>query len=507
LNYDVIVVGGGLGGLTAAITAAKRGRKTLLLEKHSTVGGLAAGFTRKGFYFDSGMSRVMKASVAGGLKALGLLDKADLRPHRAVWNVEGQWIEFGNLGEFFVKVAELFPEEKAAFQTFYQKEVLPREKTYGLLFADMTRMGFVKKAAHIFRIIGALPSIGKNLSPKLSEHEVMGRYFSKDGRAFSFLMEKDAEVDYRGEMSFATKVGKWYTQMFNVYPAAGFQGLCDLMAAEFQASGGELRTSAGVRKIVIQGGKAVGVELGKEEAIEVISADNIICCIDLNKALRNLVGIQNLPEGLESRLDKSKLSSPMPILYLGLNLPEARLKECFRGYDEVMLYPSITPAREEKSFFTDHPVVAHTSCFINSSHAPENKSSIQVYLSDPGKEWMNNWGIVDGKRTDSYRQVKKMVIDQVLGLLEKIVPDLSNRSLIEVCELGTPFTIERYTGNTGGSGLGYRLDADYINSKKFGRYFDRCEGIGNLFFAGQQTGYPGSVINAMGSGKHAGKLV
>jgi hypothetical protein len=51
------------------------------------------------------------------------------------------------------------------------------------------------------------------------------------------------------------------------------------------------------------------------------------------------------------------------------------------------------------------------------------------------------------------------------------------------------------------------MDKDFINSRKFGKYFDLYKGIKNLFFAGQQTGYPGSIMNAFGSGKHAGKLV
>jgi phytoene dehydrogenase-like protein len=79
-----------------------------------------------------------------------------------------------------------------------------------------------------------------------------------------------------------------------------------------------------------------------------------------------------------------------------------------------------------------------------------------------------------------------MVIEQVLEMLKKIVPELSDRSLIEVSELGTPFTIERYTGNTNGSGLGFCMDKDFINPKKFGKYFDHFEGIKNLFFAGSK---------------------
>jgi phytoene dehydrogenase-like protein len=101
MKYDVIVIGGGLGGLMAGITAAKRGKRTLLLEKHVTVGGLAAGFTRKGYYFDAGMSRCMGASIRGFLKEIGILEQADLRLQRAVWNIAGQWIDYDRLDGFF----------------------------------------------------------------------------------------------------------------------------------------------------------------------------------------------------------------------------------------------------------------------------------------------------------------------------------------------------------------------------------------------------------------------
>jgi phytoene dehydrogenase-like protein len=121
MRYDAIVIGGGLSGLTAGITAAKRGKKILLLEKHLTVGGLAAGFTRKGYYFDSGMSRVMGASIRGALKEMSLLEKADLKPHQAIWNIEGRWIDYSRLNRFFAGLAELFPEEgsgKSSLRSF-----------------------------------------------------------------------------------------------------------------------------------------------------------------------------------------------------------------------------------------------------------------------------------------------------------------------------------------------------------------------------------------------------
>jgi phytoene dehydrogenase-like protein len=507
MRYDAIIVGGGLSGLTAGITAAQRGKKILLLEKHGTVGGLAAGFTKKGYYFDSGMSRVMGASIRGALKEMGLLEKADLKPHRAIWNIAGRWIEYSHLNRFFAGLAELFPEERGAILSLYEKEVRPGEKLFEIVFKDMSGMKAPRKALHLLHLFSAFPAISKAMSAKETEGDVLARYLNKDGRSYTFLREKEDEVDYRGEMSFGTKVGKWYTQMFNVYPGLGFQGLADTMAAVIVDHGGEVRTSTAVRKIIIEDGQAVGVKAGKDDEGQELLAGSIICCIDLNKVFHGLIGTQFVDAEFIARLDRSKLSFPIPILFLGLNVPSQKMKEHFQGYEEVFYYPAIETRKDEEGFFRDHPMVIHSSCFHCSGHSPANKSNLQVYLSGARKGWMDDWGIKDGKRAEAYREIKKMVIQQLLETLEKIVPDLKNRSLIEVCELGTPFTIERYTGNTEGSGLGFRMDEDYINSKKFGKYFDRYEGIKNLYFAGQQTGYPGGVVNALGSGKHAGKLV
>jgi all-trans-retinol 13,14-reductase len=506
MKYDVIVIGGGLGGLMASTTAAKRGKKTLLLEKHATVGGLAAGFTRKGYYFDAGMSRCMGASIQPFLKDIGILEQTGLRPQHAIWNIEGQWIDYDRLDSFFDGLAKRFPEEKEALRALYVRAVRPKERLFALLFADTGAMPPLQKRLHTLRLLVTMPAIVKSMSSKVMEKEVLGKHLDRNGRAYAFLAEREDEVDYRGEMTFMTKVGKWYTQMFNVYPAAGFQGLADAMAAVITAHGGEVRTSARVSQVLIANGQAVGVEVQKHSGTETLYADRIICCIDLRKAVCQLIGTQHVDADFVANLDKSRLSCAIPLLFLGVNVPPQRIKECFQGHEEVFYCPAIEPGQGE-AFFSDHPLVVHSSCLHNPSHAPAGKSALQAYLSCPPAGWMDHWGIQDGKRTEQYKLVKEMVIGQVLGALENLIPELHDRSLIQVCELGTPFTIERYTGSTDGCGLGFRMDEDYIHPKGFGKYLERCPGIENLYFAGQQAGYPGGVGIALGSGKHAGELV
>jgi phytoene dehydrogenase-like protein len=438
---------------------------------------------------------------------LGLWDKAEVRAQRAIWNVAGCWIEYDDLEEYFHGLAELFYEEKDGLLQLYEQEVRPTAALLLPVFTSMSGMPLPRKILHILRIFRAMSALSKSRSASLMEGDVLARYLRPDGRAYAFLVEKEDEVDYRGEMTFMTKVGKWQTQTANVYPAIGFQGVADEMAALFETHGGEVRTCASVSHILIENGRAVGVDVEVHGKKETIYARNIVCCLDLKRSLRQLVGYRYLNVDLVERLEKTKLSRAIPILYLGVNIPPEVIRSRFHGRDEVLFFPTLQPARDGKAFFKNHEMVVHSSCFHNPAHAPAGKTNLHVYLSCPPDGWMENWGLVDGMRTDRYREIKEMVIADCLVALQELIPELGDRSKIEVCELGTPFTLERYTGNTEGSCLGYRMDADYINSKKFGAYFDRCPGVTHLFFAGQQTGYPGGLINAFKSGEHAGKLV
>jgi len=503
-QYDAIVIGGGLSGLMAGITAAKRGKKVVLLEKHATVGGLAAGFTRKGYYFDAGMSRCMDY-IRRPLQEVGV--KVDLKPQKAIWNVAGCWVDYTTLEGFFSGLGGVFQEERSCLRMLYEKEIRPAEAILEAFFTGMDGNDFVEKALGILRLARAMRSMKKMKSLQGMEGDIFGKYLDPGGAAYAFLQEKEDEVDYRGEMTFFTKVGKLYSQTLNFYPSNGYQGLVEDMSAVIETHYGDVRTCADVEKILIENGKAVGVELKMHGRSETIYGKKVICCIDLNKTFRQLIGSEFIDAGLLERLEKSQLARAIPIFYLGVDIPPEKVRQYFQGHEEVCYYPEIDPDPKGAHFYRGHSMVVHASCFHNPAHAPAGKTNLQVYLSCPPDGWMENWGLVDGMRTDRYREIKEMVIADLLCALENLIPDLHDRSRIEVGELGTPFTLERYTGNTQGSCLGYRMDADALNSKKFGRYFDSYPGIANLYFAGQQTGYPGGVLNALGSGKHAGKLV
>jgi phytoene dehydrogenase-like protein len=174
--------------------------------------------------------------------------------------------------------------------------------------------------------------------------------------------------------------------------------------------------------------------------------------------------------------------------------------------NEMVYYPKLIASDDtfdEKDFYKYAPLTFHSTCFHNPDHAPHGCTNIQVYLNSTPKGWQENWGIADGKKTGRYGEIKKMVMEDVIKNLQNIIPEIEDRSLIEVCELGTPYTIERYTGNTGGSHCGFTWDKskNKLNTG-LGKFHDKHENIRNLYFIGYWTGYMGGVTNALWSAKH-----
>jgi phytoene dehydrogenase-like protein len=73
MNYDVIVVGGGMAGLTSAAYLSKAGYKVLVCEKEKKVGGLVNSFDYKGFTFDGGIRAIENSGIVlPMLRQLGL---------------------------------------------------------------------------------------------------------------------------------------------------------------------------------------------------------------------------------------------------------------------------------------------------------------------------------------------------------------------------------------------------------------------------------------------------
>lgn len=511
-KYDAVIIGAGLSGLMAAAQLSGKKKKVLVLEQHSTVGGLAAGFRRKDYYFDSSIHCFMASSTTGFYERLGIYDKLDFRPHRASINIEGNILNASNAEELTEELCRVFPDESEGIRRFYDERVKRLAAFINMttvLGNPMYYKGFKSftKTLKMFSIISKLgfDTLSQMAKPDgKTANDVLGEYISRDSRAYKYLCNKINDITYKGNFAMPNYAGNWVWPFPDMYPYNGFQGMSDEFANVVRERGGEILTGARVTKVIMEDGRAKGVEYLRDGIKNIVEAPAVISAIDLKKTFLGLVGGENLEKEFSKTFRKQEMSSAVPILYLGVGLDREKLRSYFNGLEEIFYIPELKVCDNnlsDRDYYRNTSVRIASSCLINPGHAPENKANLQIYLPAPPVGWLDNWGVRDGQKTEEYRSIKEMVISQVLDVVEKIIPELKDRSRIEVCELGTPFTIERFTGNSEGSHGGFTWEREkcLVTGDKIGKFFSRYNKIEGLYTIGHQTGYLGGITNALWS--------
>jgi all-trans-retinol 13,14-reductase len=505
-KLDVVIIGAGISGLMAGALLTKKGRKVLILESQPKIGGYLSGFERKGYYFDVGITRSNISYVEPYLREAGVLDSVHFVKINGDYYINGRYIPYNNLKEYFAGVADAFPEQKTGILSFYDKEVAHREKNMKtMMYSDFKNMGKFQKYLTILKIFAIMPGMMRENSSKENENGVLKRYVDESSDAFAFLCTRPDQVNYRGHMSASNYVGRILSQLYNYYPCEGYLHLCNLLRKVITEHSGELMMNSRALKIRIENNVAIGVEYQvKDKQVETVTGENVICAIDLNKTFHGLIGADIVPPAEMQKLESSVLGSSVPILFLGVRIPSQRVRQLFNGKEELYYFPAVKKLNADPNdinFFVNCNMVIHASSLVSPDHAPQGCSNMQIYLSCPPVGWQQDWGLLNGERTEKYGELKKKVIGDVLLSLEGLIPELKDRSMIEVCELGTPHTNERYTGNTHGVALGFNFDGYLLSAPRIRSYYNRLSNVNNLFFIGHQTGYGGGLNVALGSAK------
>ncbi|MDF2613051.1 MAG: amine oxidase [Clostridia bacterium] len=519
-HKDIIIIGGGISGLYCGALLAKKGKNVTLLENHLTVGGLAAGFTRKGYYFDSCMERFVADNVRGYFEELNLYKKLDFKPHTAALNVEGKMYTPTSAKEYLEACAEAFPEDRENLMRLYLEFV---EKTADFMKfnAESSVMSYtgIKQMKMGLKLLkdliqhNALKGASMMMSSfNINLEETLTKYIDKESKLYTLLTGgKYFDIFQKGgNANLMTFIGAiCANHQLNQYPYKGFQAMCDEIADIIISHNGKIITRAKAIEIITVNKNAVGVKYIKDKEIHTLLADAVIHAADIRHAYFDLIDPKHSSEVTLNQLKSSCTTRPIPIMYVGIKVDSKHIREYLGGKDELIYYPRIlrySEKFEEKDFYKYAPMIIHASSLLNKEHAPEGAANLQIYLTCAPEGWMNNWGLVNGKKTDQYKEIKKIVITDVLNNLEKIVPEIEDRSLIEVCELGTPYTVERFTGNSGGAHCGFSWD---VTKNKFnvgmGKFHSKHEFLENLYFIGQWTGYMGGVTNAMWSARELSK--
>ncbi len=431
MDYDVIIIGGGLGGLTAGAKLAKEGKRVLLLEQHDRPGGCATTFQRRDFTMEVGLHEMdgphtkdLKVRI---FKDLGLIDRInllDLPEFYRFVNGRQDVVIPHNPEEAISRLIEKFPSDEQGIKTYFHYVTNSRKILAANAGKPEQSLGdFLDE--HIYNEDLKLILLG-NLG-----------YYHDDPYSISLHYYLVAQGSYYGGNAS--------------YVKGGSQQLSNALMAVIEAHGGTVKLNCLVTEIIFEGQQPVGVRCkgagSKENGVFSEYAKEII----VNASVPNLAG-QLLPEDhgniLSEKIKDLKIGASLLTVYFGFS--KSLIEIGNRFYSTFIYDPSIKTQR-------DIPGNNHAG-FETRSFTFVDYSQVDAALAPPGKsvgavcciDYASDWEALDHK---SYLKKKADVAEIFITRCEKLIPGFSDA--LEFTEVGTPMTIERYTLNPEGAVYGF----------------------------------------------------
>lgn len=478
---SVIVIGAGIGGLTAATHLAKRGLHVTLVEKNSRPGGRCDRLSRDGHHFDTGPTLfVMPLLYESEFHALETslheqLELISVDPtYHLVFDNGSQLALTSNMKSMQAQLESIQPGSFAGFQRYLREG----EQHYQLVLDHLVNRNF-RKATDLFNFQN-LPLIVR-LKAFLNHYSNMSAYFDEPRLKSAFTFQDI----YMGLSPFeapATYSMMPYTELAHGvwYPKGGMYRVVESLTDIARASGVEFIFNSAVERIETNSTHARGVLLADGSHLD---ADVILANADLPYVYQHL-----LPQdGMVKALSRKKFSCSAISFFWGVDKTYEALgghtlflADDYRKNFERIIRDLCLPANP--------CLYVHAPARLDPSMAPPGQDTLTAivpvgHLSENGKQ---DWGkLRDEARQHVFRRLRTLGINDL-------------ESHIKFEETYTPLSwLKRYNLMKGSThGLAHTLTqmAYFRPSNRHPRY-------GNVYFVGAST-HPGTgVPTAMVSGR------
>ena len=496
-KYDAIVIGAGLGGMSAATYLAKNNKSVLLVERHNVPGGYATTFRRGRFEFDISLHELSGIGTEGErgslyyyLEAIGVAQKMKFLPMNHLYRIIDGDLDLtipagrDKSQEF---LTQQFPAESEGIENFFET-MSDFIKEFGgvLTGAAMRSEDFSKEKYPLFTKFGmktykeVLDSFITD--PKLKN--VLSPYWGYGGLPPSKI-----------PFQLMTSIWEAFLQTPPVHIRGRCQALSNAFMESFYESGGEARFNTGIRKIVLKDGEARGIvtEDGEE-----ISSRVVISNANPLSTIINLVGIENAPRKFVRDINSRAIGFSSINIYLGLDCPPETINA--HTHENFLNMARDIDTAWEKAFTLEPPEGFLLTCY--NATDPEFSPPGTTVIVITAASYARPWYFVPPER---YVATKNAIADNILDTADSYFPGL--REHIEVVEVGTPITNMRYTGNPGGAIYGFD---QYVSDYGLLRLRHKSP-IAGLFFASAWTipggGYQPSIMaGSLAGGRALGSL-
>ncbi|MDI6830149.1 MAG: FAD-dependent oxidoreductase [Actinomycetota bacterium] len=490
-DYDVVVVGAGLGGLSAAANLAAAGRRVLVLERHCVPGGYASTFCRGRFEFEISLHELSGLGHAGRRGPLWYsLEKIGV----------AQKVEFLDIPDFYRSAYPdldlVMPAEREAYDEVlcenFPAEAEGIRKFTSLMFAMLDEVSaFSPQAmaenpaafANLMTYAGA--SLADVLNAEVKDERAraviaqLWGYYGLPPSRLSFLLFAIANATY-------LRYGP-------VHVKGKSQALSQAFVESILERGGEVWLNNGASRILTSGGKVTGVvaDDGTEIATSYVvsNANPISTCLDL-------VGRDAIPSWYLKRLGWGRIGTSLFTVFLGLDCP---VRDLGLENHEIMFnldydFESHYRAARGAAVYQPKGLAVAPYNIVDPEFSPPGTGVVTLTAVGYGDTWLT-------LSPEGYVEAKNALASRLLDLAERVAPGI--RDHIEVVEVATPLTHLRYTGNVEGAVYGYE------NSPAEGTVL-RLPNRGpleGLYFAGAWVRVGGGFQPCIDSGRTAAENV
>lgn len=488
--YDAVVIGAGLGGLSAAAAFARQGFKVIVLEQHNVPGGYASAFTRPGgFVFDVSLHSTT-VGIRDGVPNLiyGFPEIQDIAfvPHkplyRAIYPDYDIRVPHRDVAGYIRILKSGFPDEAAAIDGIFadMKGLSDDVAKLSNAGGQVDMASFPAKFPFIFknfnRTWGAmLDDRVKNARLKAVLSGLWGYFGLPPSKLSPFYYA----MPLMG-----------YLEGGGYYPIGTSQKISDALAGIVRKNGGEVKLSAHVEKILTDDHAAYGVRTsdGTEyRGRAIVSNANAI------DTFTRMLDERDVLKGTLDRMDKFSVSHSTLLIWLGLKrnlVGEVGLKD-----SEIFYYPDYDIEAEYGAILAgglqaDPGFGLTVYDNIDPGCSPKGKNTLNIIVPQGYDYWMKYERDYFSGNKAAYTMEKMRLADVLIDKVEKmLLPGL--RQAIEVMEVATPLTNLRFTGNPGGAIYGWNQTVDNSGNRRF----PQKTPIKNLYLSGAWT-FPGHGYGA-----------
>ncbi len=459
-EYDIVIIGAGISGLTAAAIAGRFGLKCCILEKEPKAGGYLAGFSKEGFHFDTSihwLNQCNKNEMAGRIFNLIGSDSPKVKIMQDIYRFKGNTYDYlltNNPNELKEKLIADFTHEEKGIKRFFNaaKKIGAGSLKYANLFRTDESLSAFEKVFFKLKLLSFVLPIIKYVfySGEKGVTKGLNKFFKDKNLHKLYSSEKDL-------LSCLFPIAWAYNDGYQIPEKGGAKVFIQWLTHVNKYHENDLIFNAEVTSLEIYNKSCESVVFLQKGKIYKLKSKYVISTNDVETLYTKMLPENAVSQKFKTKLNNAILYSSAFTVSIALDCPTEDL-----GINQELIIISKEGIKRDDHNCGD-PLISDINVLSPSARdkslTPEGKGMLTI-LIPAYFDYKNYWQTEKDEngnyiRGEKYKQLKAEVADILIRRIEKEL-SIDIKKHIMFYDISTPITYWRYTGNKNGTMMGAR---------------------------------------------------